>query len=238
MIPTRYPIEPPKIRFVTPIFHPNIDNAGRICLDSLKMPPKGAWVPSLNISTLLTTIRLLMAEPNADDGLMPDIVWVVLFFFSSLFTFIDSLFFVIIEQTQLYKTDMKTFIEKAREHTLKNATRKTQAPPVQISATTTTTTTNQTLKEEDASDSSGDDDDSTGSSSDGSSSSGSESESDDDDDDDGEEELAAEKKKKKKKKRPLVSNAALENEAEQDSTESLHKRPRVMTNTTDDVVCL
>ena len=158
------------------------------------------------------------------------------FSLSSLLKRRDSLFFVI-EQTQLYKTDMKTFIEKAREHTLKNATRKTQAPPVQISATTTTTTTNQTLKEEDASDSSGDDDDSTGSSSDGSSSSGSESESDDDDDD-GEEELAAEKKKKKKKKRPLVSNAALENEAEQDSTESLHKRPRVMTNTTDDVVCL
>lgn len=31
-------------------------------------------MPSVNISTLLTTIRLLMAEPNADDGLMPDIV--------------------------------------------------------------------------------------------------------------------------------------------------------------------
>ena len=92
MIPTRYPIEPPKIRFVTPIFHPNIDNAGRICLDSLKMPPKGAWVPSLNISTLLTTIRLLMAEPNADDGLMPDIVCRP--FSLSLFTFKrrDSLF--------------------------------------------------------------------------------------------------------------------------------------------------
>jgi hypothetical protein len=31
----------------------------------------------VNISTLLTTIRLLMAEPNADDGLMPEIVRVV-----------------------------------------------------------------------------------------------------------------------------------------------------------------
>ncbi|OWZ09299.1 Ubiquitin-conjugating enzyme E2 [Phytophthora megakarya] len=72
-IPERYPFEPPKVHFVTPIYHPNIDDAGRICLDTLKMQPKGSWLPSVNISTLLTTIRLLMAEPNADDGLMPEI---------------------------------------------------------------------------------------------------------------------------------------------------------------------
>ncbi|XP_073707880.1 ubiquitin-conjugating enzyme E2 T [Garra rufa] len=73
-IPERYPFEPPKMRFVTPIYHPNIDNAGRICLDALKLPPKGAWRPSLNISTVLTSIQLLMAEPNPDDPLMADIV--------------------------------------------------------------------------------------------------------------------------------------------------------------------
>ncbi|NXN16218.1 UBE2T enzyme, partial [Indicator maculatus] len=73
VVPERYPFEPPKIRFLTPIYHPNIDSAGRICLDVLKLPPKGAWRPSLNISTLLTSIQLLMAEPNPDDPLMADI---------------------------------------------------------------------------------------------------------------------------------------------------------------------
>ncbi|NWX93905.1 UBE2T enzyme, partial [Nothoprocta ornata] len=73
VVPERYPFEPPKIRFLTPIYHPNIDSAGRICLDVLKLPPQGAWRPALNISTLLTSIQLLMAEPNPDDPLMADI---------------------------------------------------------------------------------------------------------------------------------------------------------------------
>ena len=57
------------MQFVTPIYHPNIDSGGRICLDTLNMPPKGCWKPSLNVSTLLSTIRLLLSEPNPDDGL-------------------------------------------------------------------------------------------------------------------------------------------------------------------------
>ncbi|XP_005995507.1 ubiquitin-conjugating enzyme E2 T [Latimeria chalumnae] len=73
LITERYPFEPPKIRFLTPIYHPNIDSAGRICLDILKLPPKGAWKPSLNIFTVLTSLQLLMAEPNPDDPLMADI---------------------------------------------------------------------------------------------------------------------------------------------------------------------
>ncbi|XP_060203455.1 uncharacterized protein LOC132631770 [Lycium barbarum] len=71
-IPERYPFQPPIVTFVTPIYHPNIDNAGRICLDILNLPPKGAWQPSLNISTLFTSIGLLLSEPNPDDGLMHD----------------------------------------------------------------------------------------------------------------------------------------------------------------------
>eukprot|EP00794_Sanderia_malayensis_P015158 gene15158-16716_t len=72
-IPVRYPFEPPQVRFCTPIYHPNIDSGGRICLDILKMPPKGSWKPVHNVSTVLKSIQILMAEPNPDDPLMAEI---------------------------------------------------------------------------------------------------------------------------------------------------------------------
>ncbi|XP_069978798.1 ubiquitin-conjugating enzyme E2 T isoform X2 [Penaeus vannamei] len=72
-VPERYPFHPPKVRFLTKIYHPNIDSAGRICLDILKLPPSGGWRPAHNLSSILTSIRLLMASPNPNDPLMTDI---------------------------------------------------------------------------------------------------------------------------------------------------------------------
>lgn len=42
--------------------------------DILNMPPKGAWRPSLNLSTVLQSLGLLLGHPNPDDGLVTDIV--------------------------------------------------------------------------------------------------------------------------------------------------------------------
>ena len=95
-VPDRYPFEPPQLRFLTPIYHPNIDDVGRICLDLLKMPPHGGWKPSLNIASLLMSIQVLMAEPNPDDGLMSDIAYE-------------------------YKQNRPLFIQKATAHTEKHA---------------------------------------------------------------------------------------------------------------------
>lgn len=35
--PSNYPFAPPVCRFETPIFHPNVDDKGGICLDILKV---------------------------------------------------------------------------------------------------------------------------------------------------------------------------------------------------------
>ncbi|KAH0787301.1 putative ubiquitin-conjugating enzyme E2 N [Histomonas meleagridis] len=66
-LPENYPLDPPKARFLTKIYHPNIDKIGRICLDVLKAD-KG-WTPALNISTILLSIQSLLCEPNPDDPL-------------------------------------------------------------------------------------------------------------------------------------------------------------------------
>ncbi|XP_076176444.1 ubiquitin-conjugating enzyme E2 T [Ptiloglossa arizonensis] len=72
-IPERYPFEPPRITFITPIYHPNIDNKGRICMDLLHMPPKGSWRPTISLKNLLDAIQHLLRNPNPDDALMIDI---------------------------------------------------------------------------------------------------------------------------------------------------------------------
>ncbi|OAY85140.1 Ubiquitin-conjugating enzyme E2 36 [Ananas comosus] len=72
-LPEEYPMAPPKVRFLTKIYHPNIDKAssklGRICLDILK----DKWSPALQIRTVLLSIQALLSAPNPDDPLSDNI---------------------------------------------------------------------------------------------------------------------------------------------------------------------
>ncbi len=55
-----YPNKPPKVKFLTKMFHPNIYNDGSICLDILQ----NMWSPVYDISSILTSVQSLLCDPN------------------------------------------------------------------------------------------------------------------------------------------------------------------------------
>ena len=58
--PSSYPYAPPTVLFKTPIFHPNVDFSGRICLDILK----DKWSAVYNVQSVLLSLQSLLGEPN------------------------------------------------------------------------------------------------------------------------------------------------------------------------------
>lgn len=60
----QYPFVPPKMRFKSKVWHPNVSSAnGAICLDILK----DQWSPALTLKTALLSLQALLSSPQPDD---------------------------------------------------------------------------------------------------------------------------------------------------------------------------
>jgi len=75
--PRDYPLSPPKMRFISEIFHPNIYADGRVCISILHAPgddPMGyessseRWSPVQSIEKILLSVVSMLAEPNDESS--------------------------------------------------------------------------------------------------------------------------------------------------------------------------
>ncbi|KAM3718725.1 Ubiquitin-conjugating enzyme E2-18 kDa [Dirofilaria immitis] len=94
--PSDYPFKPPHLRFITPIYHPNIDEKGLMCLAILQYDN---WKPGTNIENIIQSLIFLLNDPEPERPLRYQIA------------------------EQIYK-DKQIFINKAIEYTKKHAEKK------------------------------------------------------------------------------------------------------------------
>lgn len=63
-----YPSRPPRVRFTSEMWHPNVYQDGNLCLDLLQ----DNWSPIQTVSSLLTSILSLLTDPNCASPANPE----------------------------------------------------------------------------------------------------------------------------------------------------------------------
>jgi len=75
--PKDYPMNPPKMKFVSEVFHPNVYPDGRVCISILHAPgddptgyetSKERWSPVQSIEKILLSVMSMLAEPNIESS--------------------------------------------------------------------------------------------------------------------------------------------------------------------------
>ncbi|VUZ54409.1 unnamed protein product [Hymenolepis diminuta] len=75
--PHDYPYNPPTMRFISQMFHPNIFENGNVCISILHSPgedmysdehPSEQWNPTQSVRTILLSVISLLNEPNINSA--------------------------------------------------------------------------------------------------------------------------------------------------------------------------
>jgi ubiquitin-protein ligase len=60
--PELYPRHPPRLTFITPIFHPNVSSQGEIGLGEIY---SAQWSPAFTVRTMLVSLQAMLSDPIA-----------------------------------------------------------------------------------------------------------------------------------------------------------------------------
>ncbi|XP_076452951.1 ubiquitin-conjugating enzyme E2 G1-like isoform X3 [Babylonia areolata] len=76
IFPKEYPNRPPKMKFVSEMWHPNIDPDGNVCISILHEPgddkygyekASERWLPIHTVETILVSVISMLADPNDES---------------------------------------------------------------------------------------------------------------------------------------------------------------------------
>lgn len=76
IFPKEYPNRPPKMKFVSEMWHPNIDPEGNVCISILHEPgddkygyekASERWLPIHTVETILVSVISMLADPNDES---------------------------------------------------------------------------------------------------------------------------------------------------------------------------
>lgn len=81
IFPLDYPDAPPTFRFITPMWHPNIDRDGNVCISILHKPgddvfgyekEQERWLPVRTPESIIISVLVLLNSPNCESPANPD----------------------------------------------------------------------------------------------------------------------------------------------------------------------
>jgi len=74
--PQDYPLNPPKMRFISEVWHPNVYQNGEVCISILHPPGEDPahyedsserWSPVQSVEKILISVMSMLAEPNDES---------------------------------------------------------------------------------------------------------------------------------------------------------------------------
>jgi len=74
--PKEYPMKPPKMKFISKIWHPNVHDNGEVCISILHDPgddkygyekASERWLPVHTVETILVSVISMLADPNDES---------------------------------------------------------------------------------------------------------------------------------------------------------------------------